>query len=101
MILTFLKLDFKQIFSFSNKIELINSTLDVTPGGLLLNFKTTAKHLNDFEPEIIVNECTQNILACDITNAQVLLVTGGYASDSDSILASTEVSLSSGKNLNR
>ena len=37
------------------------------------------------------------LFGCDNTSAQVLLVTGGYASDSDSILASTEVSLSSGK----
>ena len=61
-----------------------------------MNFKTTAKHLNDFEPEIFVNECTQIISGCDNTNAQVLLVTGGFYND---YLSSTEVSLSSGKTL--
>ena len=62
-----------------------------------MNFKTTSKHLNDFEPEIFVNECTQNILACNNTNAQVILVTGGVSPDN--VLSSTEVSLSSGKTL--
>ena len=47
--------------------------------------------------QIVVNECTQTYLACDNTNAQVLLVTGGYYYDFDGnyggYLSSTEVSL--------
>ena len=55
------------------------------------------------EHQIVVNACTQMYSTCDNTNAQVLLVTGGYYYDFDGnyggYLSSTEVSFSRGNNL--